>query len=239
MDLMRSVSTVALAVGASIAAGAFSAAQALPFSVSTLVNAPSGDQDDDSDTLTFSKFDPALGTLTGVVFTLTGESNATNVQVSGTFFSGEGGNATASVNSTFSISGPGPITLFSGSDDAQAFCSGQSNCSTPPIDSGSPAAFPPTSTVSGVGDLPNFIGLGGFFDVFVELDLTGGIDACDDLFNEPSCAFEGRAQWNGTLTVEFRFEPNVDPEPVSAPATLGLLAASLIGLGAAKRRWLA
>ena len=232
MSLMRSTSAIALAIGASLAVGVCTPADALPFSL-----AASATGSDDLETLTFSKFDPALGTLTGVVFTLNQE-NFTDAQVSASFSAGEGGSASATVSSSFLISfNPSP-TLFSGSGSATASCSASfgSSCSSPAASSSTDASFPPTSTVTTPSVLAGVTGLGGFFDVFVELEVDASVGSCLGNFSPAACNANGNAVWEGVLTVAFQFDPTPVANPVPVPATLGLLGMGLIGLAAGRRR---
>jgi hypothetical protein len=216
MKRPRKRSAAALAVGATMVMGTVVPAHALSFSLSATTAAF------DSDTLSFAKFDPALGTLTGVKFTLgdsaTSTSALTTVQslfdietLSGTQISGTGSN-TASCSATPNI---------------------QNNCS----DNEPGPGVPPTlvSPVTDTSDLGTYIGATGFFDVFVTLDPDIFTTSCNNPGHivQPICTHSGGATWTGDLTVEFQFLPTVPPSTgVPEPTTLSLLGAGLLGLGA-------
>ena len=222
MKLRRKASTLALAVGATIAAGAVAPVEALSFSLgASATGAP------DAETLSFAKFDPSLGTLTGVVFTLS-DSAATTIATA-TFSGGEGGTAQTTIGSLFRVETLSGIQI-SGNGSASTSCTAQNDSGIDTCSSTSPVPGTPptlTSPVTDTTDLGSYIGASGFFDVFFTLDPSVVGSVC----TPGSCTHSGAASWSGDLSVAFQFlEPPVTG--VAEPTTLSLLGAGLLGLGA-------
>jgi len=188
--------------------------------------------------LSFDRFDPALGTLTGVVFSLANQQASTFATTSGNFSAGEGGTATGRTQSTFEVLPGGLFALFQATGEAFSTCTSfSSNCSNPNNTSETAPDFIPLSRTVDF-DLANYTdnGVDTEFSVTVDLGAIADIFSCfqGPPFAGADCTAGGGAIWQGSLTVTFEFERNVDQVP--APATLAVLGASLIGLGAARRR---
>lgn len=237
MDLMRTVSTVALAAGLSLVAGTAAQAETEAFVRAATLTVGSGT----GPALTFDSFDPSLGTLTGVVFSLVNDDFATNAAVAGNFTSGEGGSASAKIRSEFHIFQiPGVGDLFKEIGGAESSCISLSGgCTNPVNDSGSEAAptFPATVTFTDPADLEHFIddGSSPTFGIFVVARaLLTGSTCVGNFGGAATCVPTASVNWAGSLSVEFRFDPA--PSEVPVPATLGLLGAGLAGLAAARRR---
>ncbi len=223
---MARIPALAFVAGAGLLAAGSAAAETLPFTV-----AGTGSVGDVlSNELDFTKFNPAMGTLTGVVFDLSSlSSQHATIAISG----GEGGNGAAETSVNFLATGPdngGPITLFSGTGTADANCALFSTPSCPQTDNGavSNPTFTSPVTVSGALALPFYEGT-GTFPVDVNLDsLKFQTTSC---FPGDTCTATGSVGWAGDVTVTFQYDATV-PEP----GTFGLFAAALGGLAMLARR---
>ena len=232
MKLRRKASTLALAVGATMATGALTSAEALSFSLSAATGTP------DSQTLSFAKFDPALGTLSGVTFTHSDSATSTTASV--TLSGAEGGTATTTVQSVFKLDGPSDVQV-TGNGSAAASCSapGQAGsgpgdeCSADSVGPGIPPVLP--AIVADNTDLGPYVGASGFFDVFISLEAVSPPEGTCTGVPTPTCTHSGAATWSGDLAVSFLFlnePPVVPPAGVPEPTTLSLLGAGILGLGA-------
>jgi len=230
------VSALALLAGAGLLAATAGPAQATitnqPFSVDTAGTAV--------EPLSFSQFDPSLGTLTGVKFTL---GNSVTTEISTLAITGGEGSGTASMSVGFDIKGPGQagplvLTLFSGTGSATSSCNTGSGgaCNSSANDTTTPPSFTNPKTVNSATDFAPYEGLGTFT---VDVDLTGPVlgHTCVPKPNfSLTCTPGGEGTWTGDLTVDFLFDPASPPSEVPEPASLGLFAASLAGLGGLRLR---
>ena len=239
MDLMRTVSTVALAAGLSLVAGAAAQAETEAFSRTATLTVGSGT----GPALTFDSFDPSLGTLTGVVFSIANEVVSTTAAVIGSFSGGEGGSASATIRSEFHVFQiPGAGDLFKVIGGGKSSCSSSGipdNCINTFNDPGTESVptFPATVTFTDPSDLENFVddGSSPTFEIFVVARSILTADTCiNNAGGSATCIPVGTVRWDGSLSVEFRFDPA--PSAVPVPATLGLLGAGLVGLASARRR---
>jgi hypothetical protein len=181
-----------------------------------------------STNLTFDKFNPALGTLTGAKFTLESSTDTTAyVEVNAAEESfGEG---STDNSSSFEVQVNTPVvgTLFGPIEpSATAFCSTEESSSCEDSQS-DPQSFDGTFTVPiNGGNIGDFVGPGTFdaellYSAFLE---TG----CENA----ECFHDGTISWSGTLSVEYTYDPVAVPEP----GTLALFGVGLAGAAAARRR---
>lgn len=230
MDLMRSVSTAALAVGLTLIAGA---ADATTFGRFATLAIGSGT----GPALSFDRFDPALGTLTGVVFSLSSSEIQTTASISMT--NGEGGSASAAIRSEFRVFQVGGVSsIFSQNGSATSSCTDSNfsfTCSNPLTDSEVLPALPVSRTYTSPSDLANFIAAGPdtTFEVFVVARAIVESVTCSP--DQAICTADGTTTWNGALTVAYRFDAAPESE-VPAPTPLVLLGASLAALAGLRRR---
>ena len=196
--------------------------------------------------LTLPKFDPGLGSLTGVSLQVRDVAADALIFLELTGFAGPSaptaqvsGSSSSRVATSFSV----PLTGWLGN-------------STGPTDgailfdaSGPDGGLGFTTTLSylqrgidflvtftaGAPDLPSFVGAASFFDVFFDLTLHYDVDCSST--SSSNCRVEtsmtDRPAWTGEATVTYVYDPALR---VSEPATLPLLAFGLIGLAAMARR---
>ncbi|MEQ9643074.1 MAG: choice-of-anchor E domain-containing protein [Alphaproteobacteria bacterium] len=206
-------------------------AAAVPFSVSA--TSPGSD----SVNLFFNQFDPSLGNLVAVIFSLSGSSTTTTLGISAS--GAEGGIfAVATGQADYDIVGPNG-TLFNGNGQANASCNDFNVpfCESETDSATEPDFIPSTlNELSPGDDLTPYTG-GGQFSVSVTATANEpNFTVCADLLDLASCSGTTGAAWVGDLSVEFQFDPVEDSEDVPAPATLALLGFGLLGLGLARRR---
>lgn len=173
----------------------------------------------DDESVTFDLFDPALGTLTGVELSLDSDL-ALGVEVTATGGPQDIGLATlfGDVNAevgALSLSDPYALSAFC--IPSTGSCSGFSS---------TVIAFDDSVTSSDPVDLASFTGsgsimgdLGGFASLFSAGAATGA---------------SGDAEWSGTLTLIYTYEPAGTPVP--GPGTLVLLGTGMVAIGGAARR---
>jgi hypothetical protein len=218
----------ALLAGAGLLAATTGPVQAAHFSVDTSGTNP--------ESLSFSQFDMSLGTLTGIKFTL---GNSMTTEISTLSVTGGEGSGTASMSVDFEINGPGQggplvLSLFSGTGSATSSCTSFIGCSSSGNDTTTPPMFTSPTTVSTAADFAPYEGSGTFT---VQVDLTKLMldKTCTPLPNfSLTCTPGGEATWSGDLTVDFLTAS--PPSEVPEPASLGLVAAGLAGLGGLRLR---
>ncbi len=227
---MTRISTLAAMAGAGLLAATAAPAQAETLSFST----NTATQPDN--TLSFDLFDPTLGTLTGVSFSL--GNSAASVSATMSVSGGEGGAGAGTAVVNFLATGPGAggpdaIPLFQGNTSTTANCTSNGGGCSNTTSAG--ASINTSATVNGAADLPSYEGIGTF-----DVDVSGGpvnasTNACIG-FNggTPICTTTGSATWTGDITVSFQFTPAETGVP--EPGTFGLLAAALSGMAMLTRR---
>ena len=221
----------ALAIGAGMLGSTAEAA--------AIVQSSAFDTDDlgGLDTLGFGQFDSSLGTLTSVEFHVSPSTTTVNGTIN--WAAGEGGGAQGLITATFNISAPGAANLFNGNGSADPACNRPSSGSCSASDpSPTLPVFSPNPVIQTT--LPFDVGLigGSFFLVYVEATITDtDVTSCTANFGAtPTCSVsDAAARWTGTLEITFNYEPFIVAE-VPEPATLAILGAGLLGLGAVRRR---
>jgi len=179
-----------------------------------------------SDSMTFDQFNPARGTLTGVVVTISDTS--ISGAVGATFSGGSGGGG------VLLFAGPGLaiasaftniVDAISVGDPTCGWGSPNSGCSIPAVTPTDTGFSPNPDTLTDATDLNEFTGTG---TATLTAGFLGGLAA-----DGSNGTLTGSADFTGTVTVSYDYTPDTDlPEP----ASIGLFCAGTLVLAAVRRR---
>ena len=193
--------------------------------------------DSDSQSVSFAQFDPSLGTLSSVQFSLSDVNTAIRSFLS--FGGAQGGTGAAMTTATFTIQvpgggGPTSVTLYSEQGTAETSCTTATNCEDGPPGAVTLPSFAPSALVDLASDLTPYVGLGSFDAVFM-LDELMELQTCEgNSGQQVLCTASGEATWTATLSVNYNFTPASGDVP--EPAILLLFGTALAGLGMMRRR---
>jgi len=178
-----------------------------------------------SGSFNFPKFNPALGTLTGVDLAVTGNSyGGSNIATNTSEFAGEG---TVNVGTDIHVSGPGSLVVLSTPIETAT--------GTALAGGGQISVFGTNSTDTEYADLPNihhsdlsgYIGAGN-----VTYSFTSDTDTSTALLFSPNSTSSSPTTFEFIPVVTYTYTP----APVPEPASLGLLGVGALGLLAKRRR---
>ncbi len=179
-------------------------------------------------TIDLARFDPSLGTLTGVTLTLD-STLALGVEVLG---NRDGGTSTVEGRAEYSVGGWLSATTQTLSITCANFCNEYTPTGLQPVEADGQVAVP-------LADLASFIGTSPLAMLFSETVFTTGSASFADIgviARTRTTQLGSGPAWHGTLSVTYEYTPA--PTPVPEPSTLALGLLALAG-GAATRRRLA
>jgi hypothetical protein len=224
---------LAAAAGAGLLAAGSAGAATLPFSLGPT-------QGSANQTLTFDKFDPADGTLTGVQFSL-----ASNTSIGATFqlTGAEGGTGGSNTTAGFTVLAPGdggPLGVLFGGGVLQLGCTANRDvdlCTDSDTLTTLPDPFVSPFTLSDPLDLAFYEGA-GTFDVEMTIFAITFLNPCVGFGPAAQCSIDVAVSWQGELAVTYLFEKPGNPPggDVPEPGALLFLALGLPALARLRAR---